>query len=375
MKTLIPQPQQTREDLTNHWRALALLSIALVLLPNIFKFVNRHVHGLTENRRLAARPQFPNTFSELTSYPGRLDQYIRDNFPLRTNLIVCSNTLRYVFGYSGSNAVIVGRHGWLFYDDGSHLKFWRGLRLSDADMAAWMQDFRTRITSLNQRGIRLYLLFPPYKETIYPEKLPFWLRVHSKTGLDQLIEKLKAAALDDHLIDVRKQLLAAKDPSCLLYYKFDTHWNSLGAYIAYRELMTRIHKDFPDLNALPIKSFPQREQNEDGDLAFMLGIGNRVSTSIQRGYYFYIEPKTDWLTTRRDVLAPRIIHTGIHNGRTLMLTKDSYSNALLPFLAHNFERIAVSYVEEGFFREDLIEKVHPDIVLIESVEQFCGIAF
>ncbi|MBV9156801.1 MAG: hypothetical protein JO097_11110 [Acidobacteriaceae bacterium] len=373
MEVLTQEVPAVQQDLRLHWRMLTVLSLVLVLVPEVFLFVKLPpVTTLYENRRLAAKPAAPKTFKQWESYPSELNDYIQDNFPLRARLISWTNTTRYLMGYSGSKLILVGRHGWLFYDDGTQLKFWRGQHLTDAELGAWMERFRSGLDSVNRRGIRLYLLFPPYKETIYPEELPFWMRLQRKTELDQVIERLRTAGLEDHLIDVRSPLLTRKDTG-LLYYPFDSHWNRRGAYIAYRQVIGRMQKDFPDMQPLPSESFPLRYRRQEGDLAYMLGVGQFVGSSYERTDPVDIDANTTWLTPRHDWTAPHILRTGAHNGRTLLLSRDSFSGALVPFLAPHFERIILTYIGEGFFRKDLIEQFHPDIVLVESIENYCSV--
>jgi alginate O-acetyltransferase complex protein AlgJ len=271
--------------------------------------------------------------------------------------------------------VIVGKQGWLFYDDGSHLKFWRGARLTESELNSWVSNFSGRVASLRAKGALLYLLFPPYKETIYPERLPRWLRISQTTELDQILKKLKEAGLENRAIDVRKQILAAKATSDRLYFKYDTHWRSEAAYIAYRELLSRIHGDRPEFRDLPITAFPRRAQRENADLASMLGIGKLARQTLEYGESPDVEANITWLTDLHNSTAPHIVHTGSNNGKCLLLIKDSYGTLLLPFLVPHFERIVVSYVADGFYRQDLIDRFHPDVTVIESVENFSGIAF
>jgi hypothetical protein len=44
---------------------------------------------------------------------------------------------------------------------------------------------------------------------------------------------------------------------------------------------------------------------------------------------------------------------------------DSFSNELLPYLYPHFSRIIASHHEQGWFREDLTAKYHPDVVVLE----------
>ena len=49
-------------------------------------------------------------------------------------------------------------------------------------------------------------------------------------------------------------------------------------------------------------------------------------------------------------------------------SRDSFSAALLPFLEGHFSRIVLAHNQDGFWRTDLIERFHPDVVVSEVVE-------
>ena len=72
---------------------------------------------------------------------------------------------------------------------------------------------------------------------------------------------------DVTVIDLRPALIAEKKLS-VVYYKADTHWNTRGAYAAYREITRVLAPDFP---ALAAKSWAQ--PRPDGDRAHGLRHG------------------------------------------------------------------------------------------------------
>jgi alginate O-acetyltransferase complex protein AlgJ len=77
--------------------------------------------------------------------------------------------------------------------------------------------------------------------------------------------------------------------------------------------------------------------------------------------------KVEFLTDTHDWTGDRVIDTG-SAGPVLMLTGDSFSNPWLPLLEASFSRIVVSHHQNGFFRPDLIQRFHPDAVLLEVIE-------
>jgi hypothetical protein len=77
----------------------------------------------------------------------------------------------------------------------------------------------------------------------------------------------------------------------------------------------------------------------------------------------------DFLTARQDGYGDRIIETGRAGKPVLLMTGDSFSWQLLPFLYPHFSKIVVSHIVQGFFRLDLIETHAPDFVLLEVHER------
>src|SRR6185312_9897473 len=99
---------------------------------------------------------------------------------------------------------------------------------------------------LDSLNIKYYIVVPPNAQTIYSEYLPNnIIRVGDSSRLDVAKYILKKE-LNFSIIDLRQTLLSKKAIG-LLYYKTDTHWNALGASIAYSTIMERIKNDIPDL--------------------------------------------------------------------------------------------------------------------------------
>jgi hypothetical protein len=75
----------------------------------------------------------------------------------------------------------------------------------------------------------------------------------------------------------------------------------------------------------------------------------------------YLSDKTDWT-------APQVADTGVAGKPVLLMTRDSFSNELLPFLYPHFSRIILAHNQDGAWRPDLIDRFKPDIVILEVVE-------
>jgi hypothetical protein len=63
-----------------------------------------------------------------------------------------------------------------------------------------------------------------------------------------------------------------------------------------------------------------------------------------------------------------VIETGLTGKPVLLLVRDSFSLALVPFLESHFSRIVLVHLQDGFWRPDMVERFHPDVVISEVVE-------
>lgn len=368
----LPQPSDTAQS-KERWSALIIGFILIIAFAHLFPLLRIRVEGLVENRVLAQRPEFPKHLSEWKGLTDRWDAYLTDNFAPRAFIISRLNYARYLMGYSGSEKVVVGRDGWLFFDSDTHLSQFAGkLSLSDPEIAGWVAAFKERVAYLNGMGIQFYMLIGPVKEDMYPEHRPSWMpTIRVDNEVDKIVRAMSQAGVD-RLVDPRPELLAAKS-IYPLWDEYETHWSGWGAYIGYKALVNRIAQDIPDVKAYPQSYFDGIQHSSPStveNLGTMLGIAG--FTDQDRMTYELADwagqAKTTYLTDKHDWTAPLVINTPSKNGRTLLLMRDSFSTEMLPLLEANFSRIIAVHVQDGFFRDDLIKKYHPDAVVLEIIE-------
>ncbi|KRB83394.1 hypothetical protein ASE26_13065 [Duganella sp. Root198D2] len=283
------------------------------------------------------------------------------------------NYLRFWMGYSQSAKVMVGKQGWMFYNDGSRMAQTLGReRLNAESLKSWVNGFKQRMNYVSGKGGQFYMLMAPVKEDIFPEFRPRWA-AHERvaTEFDDFVSETSKAGID-RLIDPRPALLAVK-PEQEIWYKYDTHWNGLGAYQAYRVLMRRIARDFPGLEPLPVSSFTpsaQAPHQQPRNLSLMLGISSFLKHG---GTSFATDPIHDpnatvFLSERKDWTAPQILVTDNPSGPVLLWIRDSFGNELLPLMKRHFSKIIMVHLQDGFFRKDLVDTHQPSVVLLEVIE-------
>jgi alginate O-acetyltransferase complex protein AlgJ len=354
------------------WLLIIGVLIIQLLLLTFNRFPNIKNPDLSENRVLATFPAMPHTFGELEKFRVGLDLYIGDNFPTRRNLIAGLNFIRYQLGYSGTSRVIVGKDGWLFYDDGSHLSQIRKSNLSASQITEWVSTFGARVEAIKQIGGVYILISPPVKERVYPERLPGWLGNAESIGDADVLAKASRRAAIDSFVDLHGPLVAARAAGLAIYSPYDTHWSGEGAYVAYAALIRSLNDRGLNLSISPRTSFNvvnKPREKRPQDLAHMLGIASMV----EQTYIELEEPANlsgkavQYLTQTKDWTGDRVIDTG-HNGPILLFMGDSFSSALIPLISQNFSRIIFAHHQNGFHRQDLIDKFKPTVVVLEILE-------
>lgn len=144
--------------------------------------------------------------------------------------------------------VVIGRDGWLFLGDDFESTVTVDRRSAEpADEALGLKVGAAAAAwkgYLADRGVRSYtIIVGPNKGTIYPEHLPDWMRGTPPGVMDAFL-----AGAGPAYVDVRQALLDAKDNfAAPLYYRTDTHWNLLGAGVAFQRLAAEMARSAPDI--------------------------------------------------------------------------------------------------------------------------------
>lgn len=232
-----------------------------------------------EKRRLHDLPTLPTNIKTLHAYPKEFEQYFNDHYGFRSDLIAFNQSFkRKWFNKSSVRSVVRGKSGWLFLDQNKSLTDHLGLTTrNEKVLQTWTQVLRSRQAWLKQRGALYFFVPVPNKMTIYQDEMPMRIRQYaSKTGLDKLLEHLPETPfsayinLESVFTDYR-----TANPEQQLYYKTDSHWTKLGAFIAYQQTMERLRQYQPGLEPpLNYSDLTVSPETKYGDIINMSAVGN-----------------------------------------------------------------------------------------------------
>jgi hypothetical protein len=360
---------------------VCIIFIALFLLMLISPYLDEQLkiydagNGI-EKRELARHIPFSFT----TSFTKSFDDFYKDNFGFRMLLIDWGGLYKTRIFHASPKPekALFGKNGWLFYNDTSDaiVRSYSHKNLLSKDQLTFrVKLWETIKDTCDHSGIKYIKVFWPDKQTIYPELLPFSMKIQIKDTLskvDQIIAYLKETSSPVPFIDVRQPLLKGKKDH-QLYYKFDSHWNNYGAFLAYRSFFQQAYKIL-GIEPKRINDFNITWKDTlgcDNDLVKMLGLStNEGFNDLIPDFIYKNEnenyhdlptdgyPDKTWRITRCDKCG---------NDHKVLMFIDSYTIALAQFFSLSFDEVI--YIWNGY-DPDLVKQIKPDIVIDATVERY-----
>lgn len=321
-----------------------------------------------ENRNLETKPIFSiDTYGEFTA---ACTAYFEDNLPFKNALVSLNSRIDYfLFHASSSDRVIIGEDGWLFYADtrdGNSIADYQGQNVYSEEYLKIIADNLLEIErNLAEHEVELVIFIAPNKERVYSDRMPN----HYGTPADLYAALQLADYLQKHT-DIRviypyDQLMRAKADlqDVDLYYKTDTHWNSVGGYIGSQALLNELGVIMPDIMDECIMI--EEVLRTGGDLAKILNMKNDLQDISYRisGYEDHDVTREKW-----DFPTEFIYHSQNADERKLFVVRDSFCNSMADHMASQFNDSYMIHRSEYTY-EDFIEQ-SPDIFVFEVVERY-----
>jgi hypothetical protein len=355
-------------------RALIGLFVLFLLLPLLdMAFHVDPTSPPSENRLLTPFPPRPDGMAGLKKFLAGWEAYFNDHFGCRKVLVMWHNKLKWsLFKEKSVRNVLVGTDGWMFFSASQMVEHFRGaLQFTDQELADWRKLLEHRRDWLAQRGIKYLFVLAPDKQSIYPERLPAWLKnLGGRTKVDQLFAHMRAHSTVE-MLDLRPALFAAKK-SAPDYQKTDTHWNQFGAFVACEEVVRALAEhQVPGLAPVALDSFDRTNQLvAGGDLARGIGVSMTESNAV----FFTPKPELPVL----EIFVP----TGEHikdmafaknpqgHGRAVVY-HDSFGRYWVQFFGYQFSE--VDFFWQFNLDAPLIERQKPIVVVSEMLERFFNV--
>ena len=336
--------------------------LAIIILPAVFVFTTADkTFSDNENRMLQTAPELNWKSISKGDFQEELTAYISDQFPARDTWTALGTNVKKLMGFKDIGGAYLGSDGYYFE------------KITEKDINEPL--FRVNLTQMNDfaaknSGIPTTALLIPAAGTVMQDKLPKNAQMYNPA---KLYDIAKYAMTDVNVPDLYSEL--QKHSGEELYYHTDHHWQTYGAaQIAYKMLMG----DKAACDAAPelfSDSFLGTTYSKTLDSAakcdsvYTVPVPEGVSVTAdgKAAEYYYTaaqNEKDKYKVFFGGNFGEVVITGGTHNGKTLLVIKDSYANSLVPFLTYDYETIIMLdlryYMDSA---QKVVEQMNVDEIL------------
>ena len=313
--------------------------IDIVFLLIFFSFlfvpmshINQDKISKQENRRLATWQPFIKKNGEINFNFGKdYEKWFNDRFNLRQEFLNLNDFKLFLSNVVITKDVLQGKDGWLFLGwHSSIISYMNKVLFSDKELSNILSYLNRVDMYCKKHNKKFYFVIAPDKSRIYKEFYPDHIKQISQISKAQQLMDYLEKHSEIKTIYLKDKLISKKDKG-LLYWKQDTHWNMLGAYYGYQEIMDVIIKDFPGIPVYKVKEYTTEKHT--GDLYNMAPSILKKEDNIQ-----YKIPKVSAneicnlnVKDRQDVIC-----SNSKSNINLLMYRDSFTRALIPFIANTF---------------------------------------
>lgn len=356
-------------NIKNKFGVILILFLCFLIMPNIIYriFYKNFDHTNYENRIFASKPIL--VLTNINEYPKKYEEYFNDYLPFRNELVKLKN-LNDIFVFKNiiHGGVLLGKDKWLFPKDLTEKYIGiEKYNFTEKELEKAKNNLIHFRDELKKKNIDFIFMVCPDKQSIYFEYMPDYIKRKSiKSGTDIFVEYIKNNT-DIKVVYPKEELLKYKD-KYQLYYKYDNHWNNLGAYIGYSELMKSLNIYVDNIDNVNIKSLSANERfNFDiyhyNDLANLLGLSKIKYYNNDKAYII-----SNYITKNYYVKDGFLYNSKAYsNENNIMMIKDSFSLNMIDYIATEFKQS--EFILTYSFRNEDILKYKPDIVVFETVER------
>lgn len=344
----------------NYSKLLGLiLSFIVLVFMLTFIFSPKQIFSENENRYLTKFPSF--SWDNLVSgkFIDDLDSYLIDHFPFRDTFVSIKTKTELLLGKRKINDVFIGDDGYLItdYEKPSRTK----------NLIQVLNSFKIRNNHVNMN-----LMLIPTSVSVNKKRLPAYASPYDELKtINYIYDNVNFSS-----INVYDTLLENNDiyPT---YYKLDHHYTSYGAYYVYLEYCEQNNLECLSINDYNIEAVTNDFKGtlyskvnfyskpdtihiftpKDGqDLKVEYISLDDVITRDSLYEYQYLEKKDKYsIFLNGNNPLVKITNNKNRNGKKLLVIKDSFANALIPFLTYNYSEVHV--IDPRYYKLSISEYI------------------
>ena len=331
-----------------------------------------------ENRTLAQWPEFSWEALKDGSFTEDVEAYFADQFPLRDQWTVVKARMEQLIGKREFNDVYL-------CDDPLHGSGTLISKVEAADKEQVDKNLSYIQRLEDKTSANVYVGLIPSAAEIWKDLLPA-----GAPGLDQAAFLQQAAGLGLPMVDFHTALADHADE--YIFYRTDHHWTTLGAYYGYTAVMEALGRgdEIRDMDSFETELVSDEFNgtlystsgvhwlkpdemhfwvSEDGLTVTSWRSGKAEPAELYDRSYLSAKDKYSAFLGGNQPLC--VIENAAGEGK-ILLVRDSYSDALAPFLAQNFAEVHL--LDLRYYRGGVAayaeENGITDIVVLQSIPNF-----
>ena len=357
-------------NIKNKFGVILILFLCFLIMPNIIYriFYKNFDHTNYENRTFASKPIF--ILTNINEYPKKYEEYFNDYLPFRNELVRLKNLNDiFVFNNLVHKDLILGKEKWLFLKWDPLIPNYMGTYTYTEEELERAKNNLIRLKEVfNQNGADFYMVICPDKNQIYPEYMPDYIkRIHPEFNATDVFIKYMKENTDLNIIYLKEYFLDIKK-YYPIYYKFDAHWNKLGAYFGYQEIMNNIGKDYININNISLQRIDNAENTPS--LAKLASLRNSKLYKYDTEYIIsnYTEYKYRLLTNYRWEYIS--CESDSKDNTSIVMIRDSFADNIFDYMSTRFSKTSYIIAGSDSYSISNIIKTNPNIVIYLSVERY-----
>lgn len=345
----------------NNYSKLLGLILSFIVLVFMFTFIfsPKQIFSENENRYLTKFPSF--SWDNLVSgkFIDDLDSYLIDHFPLRDTFVSIKTKTELLLGKRKINGVFIGDDGYLITD------YEKPSRTEN--LIQVLNSFKIRNNHVNMN-----LMLIPTSVSVNKKRLPAYASPYDELKtINYIYDNVNFSS-----INVYDTLLENND-TYPMYYKLDHHYTSYGAYYVYLEYCEQNNLECLSINDYNIEAVTNDFKGtlyskvnfystpdtihiftpKDGqDLKVEYISLDDVITKDSLYEYQYLEKKDKYsIFLNGNNPLVKITNNKNRNDKKLLVIKDSFANALVPFLTYNYSEVHV--IDPRYYKLSISEYI------------------
>ncbi len=322
-----------------------------------------------------ARPRL-NLLSP-AEFPAEFSRWYRNSLPYRGNVFAIYHGLAGILGIQPGREVIEGQDGWFFGNlqrrgtgEMMYADYIGALQYSDSQLKLILENLEKYRSRLAEKNIRFVLMIAPDKQSVYGDFLPPSFRRPDDsvmTRARQVVRYVREHS-DIPVVYPESELREVRGKcSVPLYFRTDTHWNDLGAYVAAKALLKVI---LPQAAAgmPPVESLQVRTNGElYGDMVRMLELPR--AGYLEPVYMLKAGKELKLWDSAPDFYGWCEIECSRKPGApVIFFTRDSFCAGIRPWISPYCSRMVFLWKSE--YNRRMINEFKPDIFVYETVERY-----